>query len=135
MSLQVYKMGGTSERLLCESNGTSFTGILTCDVTGETGTLRAVAIRTASPERPLALLIIDTATTVFTGTFGLFIQFLIIVTLAFLGIVSPIVSIIMAVMALLVGVLVFKTFSYALLVGVALLGGIVIHLMKRSAGQ
>jgi hypothetical protein len=41
----------------------------------------------------------------------------------------------MALIALLLGVLVFKTFSYALLIGVALLGGIVIHLMKRSAGQ
>jgi hypothetical protein len=135
MSLRVYKMGGTSERVVCESNGTSFTGILTCDVSSETGTLRAIAIRTASPERPLALLIIDTLTTVFTGTFGLFIQFLIIVTLAFLGIVSPVVAIIMALISLLLGVLVFKTFSYALLIGVALLGGIVIHLMKRSAGQ
>jgi len=135
MMLRVTKMGGTSERVVCESNGTSFTGILTCDVSSETGTLRAIAIRTASPERPLALLIIDTMTTVFTGTFGLFIQFLIIVTLAFLGIVSPVVAIIMALIALVFGVLVFKTFSYALLIGVALLGGIVIHLMKRSAGQ
>jgi hypothetical protein len=135
MSLRVYKMGGSTDRLICEANGTSFTGILNCDVSSESGTFRAIAIRTASPERPLALLIIDTLTTVFTGTFGLFIQFLIIVTLAFLGIVSPVVAIIMAIIALLMGVLVFKTFSYALLIGVALLGGIVIHLMRRSSGQ
>jgi hypothetical protein len=135
MSLRVYRIGGTTENMICESNGTSFTGILTCDVSSESGTLRAVAVRTASPERPLALLIIDTMTTVFTGTFGLFIQFLIVVTLAFLGIISPVVAIIMALVALVFGVLVFKTFSYPLLIGVALMGGIVIHLMKRSAGQ
>jgi len=132
MSLRVYRIGGTSETLICESNGTSFTGVLNCDVSDEDGTLKAVAVRTASPERPIAQLIIDTLTTVFTGTFGLFLQFMIIVTLAFMGIASPIAAIILAIIALLVGVLLFKTMTYPILIGVAVLGGIVIHFMRQN---
>lgn len=132
MSLQVYRIGGTTNRLICDSNGTSFTGILSCNVSDESGTLKAIAVRTASPERTIAMLIIDTLTTPFTGTFGLFLQFLIVVTLAFLGIVSPVVAIIMSLIALVFGVLVFKTMTYPMLIGVALLGGIIIHLMRRQ---
>jgi hypothetical protein len=134
MSLRVYKMGGSEDKLICDANGTSFTGILTCDVSAYSGTFKAIAVRTASPERTLTVLIIDTITTVFTGTFGLFIQFLIVVTLAFLGIVSPVVAIIMAILSLLIGVLLFKTMTFAMLVGIATLGGIVIYMMRRQTG-
>ena len=135
MQLIVYKQSGSEDVQVCQSNSTAFTGILTCNVSGYSGILKAVAVRTASPLSYLTSLIVDTATNLFQGTFGLFLQFMIVVTLAFLGIISPIVSIIMALIALLFGVMLFKTITYPMFIGVAVLGGIVIHMMKRSGGQ
>jgi hypothetical protein len=135
MSLRVHKIDGD---LICDSNSTAFTGVLTCNVSAYSGTLKAVAIRTASPENPIASLIINTLTSPFTGTFGLFLQFLIIVTLVFLGIISPVISIIMGIGALIIGTVLFKTAgvsSYHMLISVATLGGIVIYFLRKNAGQ
>jgi hypothetical protein len=136
MELRVYQIGSTSgDTLICNSSGTSFTGILNCNVSAYSGLLKAGAFRTASPERSIAMLIVDTATTLFQGKFGLFIQFMITLTLIFLGIISPITSIILGILSLVFGAFLFKTITYPILIGIAILGGIVIHLMRRSSTQ
>jgi len=134
MELKVYKTGQTaSDSLICSSNSTSFTGIITCDASSASGILKAVAYRSASPTYPLATKIIDTVSSVFQGTFGLFLQFLIAVTLIFLGIVSPIATIILGIISLAFGVFLFKTITYPIFIGIAILGGLVIHFMGRSS--
>jgi len=133
MELQVYKIGGTaSDVLVCSSNSSSYTGYLVCDVSSETGILKAVAIRTASPSYYIASKIVDTSTTVFQGTFGLFIQFLITGTLIFLGVVSPIAGIILGLASLIFGAFLFKTITYPIMIGIAIVAGLVIHFMRRS---
>jgi hypothetical protein len=132
MRLVVYSMSGTDETQICEDNSTSFTAILSCDVSSTTGVLKAVAYRTASPEFPLATLIIDTLTTIFQGTFGLFLQFLLTTTLILAGLISPVVAIILGILSLLIGVLVFKTISISIAIGIGILGAIVIHFIKRQ---
>ena len=134
MELRVYQIGGSaSDNQICSSNGTSFTGILTCDVSAYSGTLKAVAYRSASPTYPVSTLIVDTLTTVFQGTFGLFIQFIISVVLVFAGIISPVVGIILGVLSLAVGLFLFHTITYPVFIGIAILGGLVVHFMRRSA--
>jgi hypothetical protein len=133
MILRVFKTGGYgSDEVICSSNSTSFTGILTCNVSGTDGILKAVAYRVSSPERPLTSLIVDTLTSVFQGTFGLFLQLLISLTLIMMGIISPIASIILGIISLVFGVYFFKTITYPVMIGIAILGGIIIHLMRRS---
>ena len=136
MELEVSRIGGTaSDTLLCSSNSTAFTGVLTCNVSEESGILKAVAFRSASPEVPIATLIVDTISSVFQGTFGLFLQFLLSLTLVFLGIVSPVTSIILGLISLVVGVFLFKTITYPIFIGVAILGGLVIHFMTKADGK
>lgn len=135
MTLKVFRISGTRDIPICTSNSTEFTGILTCNVSEEEGILKAVAYRTASPTREIASLIIDTTETIFQGTFGLFIQFMVTITLIFLGIISPVVAIILGLISIIFGVLVFKTLTYPIMIGLGILGGILIHFMRRSGGR
>jgi hypothetical protein len=133
MELKIYRIGGmASDVEICSSNSSSFTGIITCDVSSETGILKAVAYRSASPEYSLLSKIIDTEITVFTGNFGLFIQFMLSVVLIFAGIVSPITAIVLGLVSLVFGVFLFKTITYPIFIGIAILAGLVIHFMRRS---
>jgi hypothetical protein len=133
MELKVYQIGGISEDLICNSSSTAFTGIITCNVSAYDGTLKAVAVRTTLPFRELAIKIIDTISSPFQGTFGLFIQMIITLTLVLLGIVSPIASIILGFLSLVIGVMVFKTITYPIMVGIGVLGGLVIYFARRSS--
>jgi len=135
MEFNVYRTGGSaSDVLLCSTNSTAWTGILVCNVTGEEGILKAVALRSASPEYYVAMKIIDTVSTVFQGTFGLFLQLLISILLIFAGIMSPVVCIILGVISLAFGVFLFKTVTYPIFIGIAILSGLVIHFMGRNKG-
>ena len=134
MQLLVYQIGGSSsDTLICSANSTAFTGIINCDVSSSSGTLKAVARRSASPAYDVALKIIDTVTSVFQGTFGLFIQFLISVTLILAGVVSPVVAIVLGIFSLVIGTFVFRVMSFPIFIGIALLGVLVINFMRRTA--
>ena len=134
MELVVYKIGGTAtDERLCSSNGTSFTGILTCNVSDESGILKAVAYRSASPPYTVASKIVDTASSVFQGTFGLFLQFLITLTLVMLGIFSPITAIILGFLSLAMGVFFLKTITFPIMIGLAILSAIIIHFLRGSS--
>jgi hypothetical protein len=134
MELKVYRVGGHgSDDLICSSNGTSFTGILTCNISAYDGKFKAVALRSASPTYPVTSLTIDTLTTVFSGTFGLFIQFIIAVVVAFSGIISPVVGIVLGVLSLVIGTFFLGTTTLAVFIGICLMGGMVIYFIKRSS--
>jgi hypothetical protein len=136
MELRIYRMSSTGgDTLICNSNSTAFTGILTCNVSSYSGLMKATAVRTASPFREIALLIVDTATNIYQGTFGLFIQFVITLVLIFLGIISPVTAIILGLLSLIFGAFLFKVITYPIMIGVGILGGIVIHFMRKGVQQ
>jgi hypothetical protein len=132
IELLVYKIGGSaSDVLICSSNSTAFTGVLNCDVSSESGMMKAVVFR--SPIRTaIATLVIDTATTIFQGTFGLFIQFMLSGIIIFLGLISPVLAIILGVVSMIFGLLLLKTITPAIFIGFSILAVLVFYFMKRS---
>ena len=131
MRLTVERDRGDSAYTICDTSASGFTGVLTCDTTGFTGTLVAKAYRTASPEIPIFNKIINTESTPFRGAVGLLISMILFIILVLIGSYSPIVSIILGVVALLPAY-VLGSINFAVLVGIAVLGGIVIHFAKRT---
>jgi hypothetical protein len=132
MTLNVTSERADSRTTICTSNGTGFTGVITCDTHLYSGTLRGIAYRTASPLRAIAELFINTASTVFKSTVGLFISLIIFITIVLIGVVSPIIAIILGIVALVPAYL-FGSISLLILTALAVIGFIVIHFMKRSA--
>ena len=100
MNLIVQRERGDGVFIICDNDASGFTGILTCDSSAYTGTIRAVAYRTASPEIPITTEVINTANTVFKGSVGLFVSLIIFLVLVLIGIYSPVVSVILGIVAL-----------------------------------
>lgn len=132
MELDVYYVDGTNgQSLVCLSNSTSYVGVLTCDIGTQKGLFHAVGVRSASPANPIISLDIDTLTNIFQGTFGLFLTFMIALVLILLGLVSPPMAIILGIIAM-IPALVLHTVTYPIVIGIAILGGIVIHFMRKA---
>ena len=131
ISLSVYKVTGSYKSLICTDNSTSFTDLLICNVSSYSGNLFAVVYRTASPLRTFLNKWVNAGTTVFTSSAGLFITMLIFITLILLGSVSPVIAIVFGIFAL-IPALVLKTITYPILISIAIIGGIVIHFMRKS---
>ena len=131
IKLDVFRDRGTNNLLICSSNTSSYAGALECNISGYTGNLRAVGYRTASPEVPLATLLVDTASTVFQGTMGLFIAVIVAILLVLMGLISPVLTVILAVVAL-IPALIFGVLPLQILILLGVMGGIVIHFMKKS---
>lgn len=134
MELNVSRVSGDNEFLLCNDQSSGFTGVLTCDATGESGLLKAVAFRSASPFKAIDTLWIDNSTTVFQGTMGLFIAFILALVLFLIGIFSPVIALILGLLAL-IPALLLKVITYPIFIGIAVLAGIVIHFMKEGSTQ
>ena len=131
MNLKVTRDRGDQTYTICDTSASGFTGVLICDSTGYTGTLRAVAYRTASPLTPIAQKIINTGSTVFAGALGLFISFIIFLALALIGSYSPIASVILGIVGLFPSYL-FGTITLPIFIAIGVIGGLVIHFMKRT---
>jgi len=131
MSLEIYKETGTSSLLLCTDSSTGYTGVLSCNVSTYSGTLKAVAYRTASPEIPIAQKIINTASTVFKSSTGLFISLLICLVLIFIGASYGTVPALMGAVIGLIPALILGSITLEILIGLGTLIGIAIHFMKR----
>lgn len=130
--LNVYRLSQGRDNLICHTNSSSFTGILSCNVSEYSGTLKAVAIRKSSPERYIALKIIENIRNMFQGTFGLFLQFLLTSLFIFLGIINPIASIFLGVISLIFGVFLFRIFSLTNFIGLIIISAIIIHFIRRK---
>lgn len=131
MRFLVKRERGDSAFTICDDSASGFTGVLTCDSSGYTGTLRGLAYRTASPELPIAQKIINTGATIFAGSIGLLLSLIIFLVLAFIGAFSPAVAIILGVAGLFPAYL-FGSISLTIFIAIGVLGGIVIHFMKRT---
>lgn len=134
MNLSVWKDGTISSELICSTTSTGYTGVMICDVTGFTGTLRAEVTRTVSPTIPIAQLIEKIGTTFIDaggGTLGLFIGALLLILFAFIGVASPVLVIILAVIAL-IPLYFLGSINAAVMMGVGVFGGIILHTLRRT---
>lgn len=133
MTLKTYKQTGTSNIELCTQTGAGTSGALSCNVSGFTGNIRAIAYRTASPETPIAQRLENIlASKTFQSALGLFFALVIFTILVLIGIASPIIAIILGIVALIPAVA-MGSVPLGVAIGLGTLGAIVIHFMKRSS--
>lgn len=132
MNLVVVKEVGDHTVQICNTIGSGWTGALNCNVSDYTGNIRAVAYRTASPQKAIATddEFISTST-LFKSSVGLFLIFLLFVFLTFLGAYSPVASIITGGLAL-IPAIALQIISLGVAVSIGVLAGIIIHFIKRS---
>jgi len=98
--LRVYKMTGTGDVLICSDNATGYTSVLYCNVSGYTGTLKAVGSRSASPETAIASRIESVFVDSLTNDMGLIITLGVMVVLVLIGVVSPILTVVLSIVGL-----------------------------------
>jgi len=138
MNLRVYQQTALNKTLLCNETSSSYTGILTCDVSSYSGMFIAEAWRSASPENLITKRIDEIRDSLGTlangGSLGLFLGFLMVTTFGLIGLVSPVLVVILAILALIPMVILGNlTFSIVMLIGA--IGGVVLHMLRRSSGQ
>ena len=129
MRLHVYRDAGFQEILICNDTAIGYTGVLTCDVGNYTGTLIAKVYRSAITEWPIASLYHSIRDGI-ESSFGLFASFLIVLTSALVGVFSPIGSIFLLLLGLMPA-LFFGSITFAVFMGIGVLGGIIINIIKN----
>jgi len=131
MNLTVYRITGTSIYPVCSSAVSGFSGAVTCNTSIYTGTLQGVVQRMASPPVPIAQKIVTIGTTAFSSTFGLWLSMILAIPIIFIfAFMTPVGAIIGGIIAL-IPAFYFGSISIAILGGIAVLGGIVLHFLKR----
>jgi hypothetical protein len=134
INLTVYKETGTSSELVCSSTSTGYTGIVICDVSAYSGNLRATATRTASPEtylKELSVWIRDTFITAGGGTLGLLLGAILLIVFAFVGIASPVLVIILAVVSL-IPMVILGNISMGVFAAIGVVAGVILHVIGRT---
>ena len=131
MNLTVYRDTGSSSYPICTSTVSGASGAITCNTTGYNGNLRGVVKRSASPDVVIASKLVSIFTSSLKSPFGLFLTLLIMIPIIFIfAIMSPILAIIGGVISL-IPAWYFGSVSLTIVGGLAILGGIVIHFLKR----
>jgi len=135
MNLSVYKITGTGKILICSSASSSYTGVVQCDVSAYTGELVAEVFRTASPPILMSQLT-SSIKDLFSdetsgGTLGLLLGALVVIFFAFVGIISPVLVVILGIIAL-IPLFLIGNISLAVITATAVLGGVVLHFMTRT---
>ena len=130
MRLEVYKMAGNQDILICNESTGSYTGVMVCSVGNYTGDFYAKAYRSASPEKLFSTLY-KTLRTGVESSFGLFLSVILSMMAGLIGVFSPVGAIIMVIVGLIPS-LIFGAINIAIFMGIAAIGGIVIHYIKKS---
>lgn len=131
MNLTVYKVTGVETYSICEDYSTGYTGVLTCNTSAYSGTLKGTVERSASPEVPITQMVIQTSQTAFASTWGLWLSLIIGIPIVFIfSLVSPIAAIIGGVVSL-IPAFYLGSINIAILGGIAILAGIAIHFLRR----
>jgi len=130
MRLITAKETGYQEIIICNSTGSGYTGVLSCDIENYTGVITAKAFRTSSPELIISSLT-KTIRTVWNNNIGLFIAFIFSLIVGFAAIIHPAAGILMSIVGLIPAVS-FGSITLAIFIAIAVLGGIIIHVMKRA---
>jgi len=135
INLSVYRDTYGNNVVVCSEQAETWTGILTCDVSAYTGSLRAVVFRSASPFTEFNSLIAkiggEISSVAGGKTIGLFLGLVLFVFALLMGIFSPVVAILMGIVSL-VPMLYFGAIGRTTFIGIILLGGIIIHFLRRS---
>lgn len=132
MRLEVTRETGDNVLTICNATSTEFTGVLSCDTSAYTGFKRAVAYRSASPEAPLAQKTTNDVNRSWVSALGLFLSIILWLAVILSGLgSSPVLTVILSVVAL-IPALVFGAINFAIFTGVAVLGAIVLHFIKRA---
>jgi hypothetical protein len=130
MNLKVVKETGFQDITICDINGTGITGIIYCDVGNQTGIITARVYRMASPFTIIASLTKQFAN-IMDKNMGLFIAIILAMVTALIGVFSPIGAIIMVLVGLIPSVI-FGTITLPIAMAIGTLGGIVIHIIKKT---
>mgnify|MGYP001329808324 CR=1 FL=1 len=133
MNLTVYQETGIGTNILCSSTGTGYTGVLTCDLTGQTGDFEARVVRTASPGVVFAKAVASikqTFTDVGGGAIGLFFGAILLIFFALIGTVSPVMVVILGIISL-IPLFLLGNISWMVLMAIGVLGGVILHFMRR----
>jgi hypothetical protein len=131
MRLEGYKVAGNQDILICNSSSEGYTGVLSCSTGNYTGTFYAKAFRSASPEKLFKTLFYS-LTDGIESSFGLFLSAIMVLAVGLIGIFSPVGSIILLIVGL-VPSLALGAINMAIFMGIAALGGIVIHFVKKAS--
>ena len=134
MRLEVTRETGTDTLVICNVTSSEFTGVLSCNTSAYTGLKTATAYRSASPEIPIARKVISKINTTFKSTFGLFITMFLWLAIVLSGFISPIITIILAIIGLIPSVM-LGSINIAIFTSIAVAGAIVIHFIKRSVAR
>jgi hypothetical protein len=131
MNLTINILAGNQEYAVCSSIASASTGVLTCDTSLYHGALKAYVIRTASPPVIVTTQTVNTDGTVFQSSFGLFLSYLIAVPLILVfAFISPAGVVIGGIVAF-IPAFYFGSINLAIFGGIAVLGGLVLHFIKR----
>ena len=131
MNLTVYRLTATTDNIICSDSVTGFSGAITCNTSLYTGMLKAEVTREASPKVVFVQKVVNVATSAFKSSFGLWLALLIAIPIIFVSVmVSPIAAIIGGVIALLPAFF-FGSVNIGIIGGIAVLGGIIAHFLKR----
>jgi hypothetical protein len=133
MTLYVYKDNGYTKTTICNNTLNAYIGILTCNVTGNTGLIVAHAYRSASPANIVASWIHEFRQ-IIARQIGLFGQFVISILIAFVATWNPIAAIFLTIIGLIYS-LAFGLMSVQVIIAAGLIGGIIIHFIGRSHGK
>jgi len=132
MRLLVKRITGSSELIICNSTSSGYSGVISCNTSAYTGFKKAVVYRSASPEIIIAQKSVSDTNTTFRSSFGLFISIFIWLAIMLSGLTSsPIWILILSVIGL-IPALIMGSINIAIFTGVAVLGAIVIHFIKRA---
>lgn len=134
MNLTVYRLTSSGENIICTSTSTSFTGVITCDVSGYSGLLKAVVERSASPAQVLTSLIVDLTPSIISvggSSIGLFVSFVIVLFVALAGVFNPVVAVIGGVIGIIPAVF-LGSITVPILIAIITMGWVIIHFMKRA---
>lgn len=131
MNLSVFK----GDDVICSSSASGYTGILHCDISAYSGLVYARATRTASPETVIQELAENIRQTIIDaggGALGLFIGACLLIFFALIGIFNPILVIVFAIISM-IPLYFMGSIDVMMLAGIGVLGGIIIHFMRRAS--
>lgn len=132
MNLTIFKDTGDNSIPVCTTSSTGFTGVMSCNTSSQTGNLRAMVYRSASPPVLLVSKLASIFNSAFKSTFGLFLAVLIGIPIMFIfALINPVIAIIGGVIVL-IPALYLGAISWAILGGIIVLGAIIIHILKRT---
>lgn len=126
--------GDRDSIIICSATSTDFTGVLTCDISAYSGQVRAEVWRESSPRIMIAQLLKSLRDTILDQeggrTISLLIGFILVVSFALMGVVSPILMVILGVVGLL-PLIILGVFDKATFLIIGCIAGIILHFLRR----